>query len=184
MQQNTALLVMDMQVAVLATVKDSELLLSTVVDAIGNARSKNIPVIYIMVSFRPGAPEISQNNKMFGGSKERFSGVNMAEMMKIHPQLEPDAKDIIVVKRRVSAFTGSDLEVILRAQDIQHIVLTGFATSGVVLSTLREAADKDYRITILSDCCDDYDDEIHRVLTTKVFVRQADVITLEEWRKK
>jgi nicotinamidase-related amidase len=61
-------------------------------------------------------------------------------------------------------------------------VLTGISTSGVVLSTLREAADKDYQITVLSDCCADMDDEVHRVLTTKIFPRQADVLTVQEWK--
>jgi len=61
------------------------------------------------------------------------------------------------------------------------MVLAGIATSGVVLSTLREAADKDYRITVLSDGCADADEEVHRVLTTKVFLRQADVMTVDEW---
>jgi nicotinamidase-related amidase len=64
---------------------------------------------------------------------------------------------------------------------INHLVLTGIATSGVVLSTLREAADKDYRITVLSDCCADRDEEVHRVLKVKVFPRQAEVILSEEW---
>jgi nicotinamidase-related amidase len=105
-------------------------------------------------------------------------------MIKIHPHLAPAANELVVVKRRVSAFTGSDLEVILRAQQIQHIVLTGIDTSGVVLSTLREAADKDYRITVLADCCGDADKEVHRVLTTKVFVSQAEVMTLADWNKK
>jgi nicotinamidase-related amidase len=81
----------------------------------------------------------------------------------------------------VSAFTGSDLEVMLRSFEIKHLVLCGISTSGVVLSTVREAADKDYRITVLSDCCADRDEEVHRVLTTKIFPRQAEVITLEEW---
>ena len=63
------------------------------------------------------------------------------------------------------------------------MVLTGIATSGVVLSTLREAADKDYKLTVLADCCADGDDEIHRVLTTKVFPRQADVLLVDEWSK-
>ncbi len=62
-------------------------------------------------------------------------------------------------------------------------MLAGIATSGVVLSTLREAADKDFKITVLSDCCADRDEEVHRVLTTKVFPRQADVMTAEEWSK-
>jgi len=50
-----------------------------------------------------------------------------------------------------------------------------------VLSTLREAADKDYEITVLSDCCFDRDEEVHRVLTEKVFAMQSNVLKLNEW---
>jgi nicotinamidase-related amidase len=99
----------------------------------------------------------------------------------IHPAVAPQPGDIVVTKRRVGAFTGSDLEVVLRAQDIHHLVLTGIATSGVVLSTLRAAADMDYRLTVLADCCTDGDDEVQRVLLTKVFPRQAAVLTAAEW---
>jgi len=88
------------------------------------------------------------------------------------------------VKRRVSAFTGSDLEVVLRAKNIQHLVLSGLSTSGVVLSTLREAADKDYRLTVLSDLCADTDGEVHSLLMNKVFPRQADVVVSSEWMKE
>ena len=102
--------------------------------------------------------------------------------MKVHEDLKPQADEVVVTKRRVSAFAGSDLEVILRAYGVQHLVLTGIATSGVVLSTLREAADKDYGLTVLADCCADSDEEVHRVLTTKIFPRQADVLTVEEWQ--
>ena len=101
-----------------------------------------------------------------------------------YPALAPADEEVVVVKRRVSAFTGSDLEVILRAYGIQHLVLAGLSTSGVVLSTLREAADKDYRVTVLSDCCADRDEEVHRVLTTKVFLMQADVVGVEERGKQ
>ena len=53
----------------------------------------------------------------------------------------------------------------------------------VVLSTLRDAADRDYRIFVISDCCADMDAEVHRALTEKVFRRQADVITLADFQK-
>jgi nicotinamidase-related amidase len=86
-----------------------------------------------------------------------------------------------VTKRRVSAFAGSDLEVILRGHRIEHLVLAGIATSGVVLSTVREAADKDYRLSVLSDACADRDADVHSILTTKVFPRQAEVMTTAEW---
>ncbi len=123
------------------------------------------------------------NNKGFAAAKERFANIDMTQFMTVHPDLKPLDDELTVAKRRVSAFAGSDLEVILRAFGTKHMVLTGIATSGVVLSTLREASDKDYRLTVLSDCCADGDEEVHRVLTTKVFPRQADVLTVEEWEK-
>jgi nicotinamidase-related amidase len=86
-----------------------------------------------------------------------------------------------VLKKRVSAFTGSDLDVLLRGAEIDTLVLTGIATSGVVLSTLRQAADRDFRLVVLADGCLDSDSEVHRVLTEKVFPRQAEVTTVEEW---
>jgi len=87
----------------------------------------------------------------------------------------------VVTKRRVSAFTGSDLDVLLRARRIDHLVLAGIATSGVVLSTLRQAADLDYRLTVLADGCLDADPEVHRVLLEKLFPRQAEVTSIAEW---
>jgi nicotinamidase-related amidase len=96
-------------------------------------------------------------------------------------ELAPGPGETTVVKRRVSAFTGSDLGLVLRSADVDHLVLTGIATSGVVLSTVREAADRDYRLTVLSDACLDADPEVHRVRIEKVFPRQADVLSVDEW---
>lgn len=180
-KSNTALLVMDVQAGIVGMLPDSKTILGSIAKAIAHARAKKIPVIYVVVGFRPGTPEVSSNNKSFGSMKERFASANMDEFMKVHPDVAPAADEVTVIKRRVSAFTGSDLEVVLRSFGITHVVLTGISTSGVVLSTTREAADKDYRITILSDCCADGDEEVHRVLTTKVYPRQADVLTVAEW---
>ena len=182
--QNTALLVMDMLAGITKMLPDTEAFSAKVAEAISHARSNKIPVIYVVVTFREGLPEVNMNNKSFASFKDRLGAMSLEEFSKIIPIVAPRAGEPTVFKRRVSAFTGSDLEVILRSKGIQHIVLTGVATSGVVLSTTREAADKDYKITILSDCCADADPEVHRVLTTKVFPRQADVFTLEEWSKQ
>jgi nicotinamidase-related amidase len=51
----------------------------------------------------------------------------------------------------------------------------------VVLSTLRQAADLDYRLTVLADGCLDADPEVHRVLLGKVFPRQAEVTSIADW---
>lgn len=180
---NTALLVMDMQSAIIRSHPAYSETIVNVIKAMAYARENNITVLYVVVGFRPGMPEVSMNNKSFSASKARLGMGNINDFMKIDDAVAPLPDEIIVTKRRYSAFTGSDLEVILRAQGIQHLVLTGISTSGVVLSTVREAADKDYRITVLSDGCADRDPEVHQVLTTKVFPVQAEVITVEEWIK-
>ena len=181
--KNTALLVMDMQAGIIASLPNATDLIPKVALAIASARENKIPVIYVTVGFRQGAPEVSMNNKGVAAVKERLATLNMDEFTKVHPDLAPQDGELTVMKRRLSAFSGSDLELVLRAFGIQHVVLTGFSTNGVVLSTLREATDKDYRLTVLADCCADGDEEVHRVLTTKVFPRHADVLTVDDWKK-
>lgn len=180
---NTTLLVMDMQSAIVNTLPDTTTLISNTKEVIRTARNRNIPVIYITVNFRQGMPEISANNKAFSTIKTRMADIDMKEWVIIHPELAPEKDDIVMAKRRFSAFTGSDLEVVLRGLDIQHLVLTGVSTSGVILSTLREAADKDYQLTVIEDCCKDSDEEVHRVLMNKVFPRQADITAASDWIK-
>ncbi|HVY73717.1 MAG TPA: isochorismatase family cysteine hydrolase, partial [Puia sp.] len=160
-RQQTALLAMDMQSAIVGNIPNASQLIENASKAIRFARDHQIPVIYVVVGFRPGTPEISDNNKGFMAAKARFAGTDTEQFMKIEPALAPQTGEIVVTKRRVSAFTGSDLEVVLRAGAIRHLVLMGVATSGVVLSTVREAADKDYALTVLSDCCADGDAEVH-----------------------
>ena len=99
----------------------------------------------------------------------------------VHPAVSPHPGDVEVVKKRVSAFSGSDLDVVLRSLEVGSLVLTGISTSGVVLSTLRQAADLDYELTVLRDACADIDDEVHRVLLDKVFPRQATVVATDDW---
>ena len=168
---------MDVQPSIVQRLTDPNGYLEQVKSAVRAAHERDLTVIYVVVGFREGMPEIGDDNKTFRAAKER-AGTAMVDPK---PSIEPEEGDIVVTKRRVSAFTGSDLEVVLRAQGIRHLVLSGIATSGVVLSTLRQAADADYELTVLSDLCADFDDEVHRVLLEKVFPRQAEVRTWTDW---
>lgn len=175
----TALLVMDVQEEIVARVGDDTTLLERLHTAIEAARANGILVIYVKVEFRPGYPEINLRNQTFSRLAE--SGGLSGAGARLHPAIEPQPGDLEVIKKRVSAFAGSDLEVILRSNDIRHLVLTGIATSGVVLSTLRQAADLDYELTVLKDGCADADPEVHRVLLEKLFPRQANVTDVAAW---
>jgi nicotinamidase-related amidase len=178
MKGNSALLIMDIQGPMVAGLANKEAYLRNIQLAIDAARANNIPVIYVVVGFRQDMPEFNPRSKALRGLRD--SGFAEA-LVNPTPVLTLTEKDIVVTKRRISAFSGSDLELILRAKNKDHLVLTGISTSGVVLSTLREAVDKDYELTVLSDLCADRDEEVHRVLTEKVFPRHAEVLSSAEW---
>ena len=147
------------------------------------ARASGIPVMFVRVAFRPGYPEAAAGNAVFAGLLSQ-AGDTMTQdhpATQVHAALTPLDGEPVIIKRRVSAFSGSDLDVLLRAAGADALVLAGIATSGVVLSTVRQAADLDYRLTVLADACADRDPEVHRVLTEKVFPRQAVVTATDEW---
>src|SRR5579872_1208494 len=126
----TALLVMDIQPATMQRVgENSNALIAALNQAIDAARAATIPVIYVVVGFRKGFPDIGPNNpnKVFGGLPT--SGWPGLEECTVDPRVNPRPEDIVVTKRRISAFAGSYLEVILRGHRIEHLVLKGTATS-------------------------------------------------------
>ena len=182
MNQRTALLVMDIQNAMMGYLPNPEPLLNKIEKAIVNARKASIPVIYVTLSFRKDHPEIHHEHKTFGGIKaSRVMFTEEHAGTAVHPAIEPLPTDIVVTKKRVSAFAGSDLEIILRAHKAESLILSGFSTAGVVLGTLREAADKDYHMVVLSDACADPEPEVHDFLVKRVFPFSGTVMTTDEW---
>jgi nicotinamidase-related amidase len=177
---NTALLIMDVQPNILGRLQTKDAYLETIKTLLKGAREHHVPVIFVVVGFRPGLPEVSDRNLSFSALKDRMG----ADMTNPEPAITPETGEVVVTKRRISAFTGSDLEVVLRARNLNRLILTGISTSGVVLSTIREAADKDYQLTVLSDACADPAPEVHNLLMTKVFPRQATITTTDEWLEK
>ena len=100
----------------------------------------------------------------------------------IHSGVSPEPNDLIVTKSRVSAFAGTDLNLLLRANDVDTLVLFGIATSGVVLSTFVQAFDDDYRLVVIKDCCADTDAELHACLIDRFFPRISSVVTAGEFQ--
>ncbi len=183
MAQN-ALLVLDVQRSTVHRFGEDAGYLALLRSAIEAARAAQMPVIHVVAGFRAGHPEASARNKMLGILSTWPGGIGFTPDdpgAKIHPDVAPLPADLVVTRTRLGGFAGSDLDVLLRALQIDGLVLIGIATSGAVLSTLRQAADLDFRLTVLADGCLDADAEVHRVLTEKVFPIQADVVTVDEW---
>ena len=177
----TALLLMDFQNGI-AGRPGFEPVIEAADKALKTARAQGIPVIFVRVAFRPGYPEVAASNLAFSALAGGGDGMHHDQApTQVIDRFEPQGNEHVVVKKRISAFAGSDLDLLLRGLGVDSLVLGGIATSGVVLSTVRQAADLDFRLTVLADACGDGDPEVHRVLTEKVFPRQAVVTTVADW---
>ncbi len=161
--KTAALLVMDCQQGIVAGLApvEKEKVLTNVARAIKTARKAGVLVIYVIVQFREGYPEISEKNVLFRGMKESGRLKEVNPDAKICPELAPQVGEVVVTKKRIGGFTGSDLEVVLRSKVIDTLILTGVSTLGVVESTARFAFDMDYKIIVLGDCCSDRDPQAH-----------------------
>ncbi|MEU2564449.1 cysteine hydrolase [Streptomyces longispororuber] len=179
---SSALLVMDVQQAVVDLVDDgSSGYLPRLRRAIDGARAAGMPVIYVVIALRPGFPEVGTRNRALAAIARDGLYVEGAPGTAIHPEVAPRPGDVVVTKRRASAFSGSDLDVVLRARGIDSLVLAGIATSAVVLSTVCQANDLDFGLTVLSDACLDPDPDVHRVLVERLFPQWADVTAVDDW---
>jgi len=181
----TAVLIMDYENDIVGSLPEDVRvpLLERASTVIKEARQANIPVIYVVVRFRDGYPEVNPQNKLFRALKESGRLREGTPGAEIDPKVAPIPGEVVVTKRRVGAFSTTDLETILRARNINTLVLCGISTSGVVLSTVRWAADMDYNLVVVSDACADRDPEVQRVLMDKVFPWQAAVVTSWEFLK-
>ena len=156
----TAILIMDYQNRQLSSFSEEfqKEILRRANEVLAEARRENIPVIYVEV----------------------VRGERTAET-EIHPTIIPKSGEIVLTKHRVGPFSTTNLDEVLKKQELDTLVLMGISTSGCVLSTVRCAADMDYKLIVLSDCCADRDDEVQHVLMEKLFPRQATVVTSQQF---
>jgi nicotinamidase-related amidase len=181
-RQHTALLIADFYAAFMGTLPhavDRQVVEKTQ-RLQGAARQAGLFVCYCATVFRPGYVEISERNKTFSARKQSGQPPVSDPVQLIHPAVLPAAGEVVVGKHRVNALYGTALDLILRANNIETLIILGYATSGVVLSTVRYAADLDYRLVVVEDCCADQDPEVHDFLTQRIFPRQAEVVSAAE----
>src|SRR5690349_6200870 len=98
---------------------DKESLLDRTARFLQAIRGRGTMVIYVVVGFRPGFPEVSMRNKTFRGIKEAGRFAAGDSNTEIHPAVAPKPGETVVTKHRVSAFAGTDLDMILRANGIE-----------------------------------------------------------------
>jgi nicotinamidase-related amidase len=174
--ERTALLLMDFQPGVLSRYP-ADAVLANAIALREAARAAGVLVGYVHVALTPEeAAAVPPSNAVFSGMAARMAGADPAAS-EVDPRLGVGEEEPVFRKIRIGALSTTDLDARMRERDIDTLILAGVSTSGVVLSTVRDAADKDYRLIVVGDACSDLDDEVHRVLLEKVFPRQAEVVS-------
>ena len=175
----TALVLMDFQPAVLGTVAESDTaaLLANAEKALTWARSAGLTVAHVRVAFQDADYRaIPQRNRAFAPLRGGGMMADGSPECEIIESLRPQGGEIVVRKTRFGSFSTTNLSSRLREAGIESLILAGISTSGVVLSTVRDAADQDFQIYVLADACADGNPHVHSLLTEAVFAHQAYVI--------
>ena len=162
-KDKTAVVIMDFQSFIVANYAgDPEAVVRNAARVLAGARKAGIPVVYIV------AGQLIDNG---------------TEGSEVHPGVAPQPGEKVIQKSKFGSFSTTNLDVHLRQEGRDTIVLMGVSTSGCVLSTVRWGADINYTVVVVADGCDDKDPEVHRVLTEKVFPMQATILTADDFLK-
>lgn len=177
----TALIIGDIQRGITGTYPFARPVVPPLIELLPRARAAGVLVVFVHIAFRPNRADLPPNNPLFETfftARDIFhEGVPGAEI-----DLPVKEEDVVVLKRRASAFAGTDLELVLRARGIEALAVAGVATSAMVAATCYDAADRGYRITVLRDGCADSDAAVHDFFMDRVFPgRGHDVVSCRRW---
>lgn len=126
------------------------------------ARRAGLPVIHVKVAFRPGMAGIPQNAPLWQGAAQAEALVEGTWGAEIHDDVKPQDGEIVITKRRVSAFYHTDLQLALAQMNATTLILAGVATNYVIEGTARDAADSGYTVIVAEDCCSTLSEEAHQ----------------------
>lgn len=123
---------------------------------LAGARARGWPIIHVRMAFRPDYADLARNTPIFRKTAEigavrdgHWGSEFFAELAPLHDS----PREFAFKHNRISAFYGTELEALLRLLDAKQLVIAGIATHSVVESTVRDAADRGYEVTVAADAC-------------------------------
>lgn len=185
--KKTVLLLLDLQVGLMMQFPGHPVL-DKAAAAIATARKHGVQIAHIRVALDEAeAQSVPTTNAAFSALRTDPKRLAMmspdAPTTQFHDKVMPREGDLVQRKVRYGPFMVNPSKVLLEdfeKKGIDTIILAGVATSGAVLSAVRQLADLDFGLLVVEDCCADADEEVHRVLVQKVFPKQAKVVKSEE----
>lgn len=178
----TALIVGDIQRGITNGYPFTKAVVPPLTELLPRARAAGALVVFVHTAFRVNRADLPPGDKVLTSFFEAGDGFHEGS-----PGTDIDLpvadEDVIVLKRRASAFAGTDLELVLRARGASKVAIAGVATGAMVAATCYDAADRGYGVTVLRDACADADPSIHDFFADKVFPsRGFEVLSCADWR--
>lgn len=152
------------------------------------ARAAGVLLIYIKMTVLPGRRSESPAQLRFNmrlhlpshpTSEPLLYTVEGTPGQEIIPELAPAAGDLIVQKYRSSGFWGTNLDMLLRSNAIETVIMTGCTTEGCVESTARDALFNDYYVVLPEDCVASDDPRQHEA-SLFLMRHRFDVVTSDD----
>jgi nicotinamidase-related amidase len=122
-------------------------------------RSLGRPVIWVRQEFEPDLRDAFLEMKIKGIS----STIRGTKGCQIVAELAVAPSDLVIVKKRYSAFFGTTLDDVLARLQPDMIILAGINTHACIRTTAVDAYQRDWRVAVAVDCIDSYDREHHEV---------------------
>lgn len=145
------------------------------------ARAREWPIVHVRIAFREDYADLARNMPIMRRTEEigavREGHWGSAFFDGLGPLAS--AREFVVTHKRVSGFYGTELEALLRLLQARRLVVAGVATHSVVESTVRDAADRGFEVSVLADVCAAADPAAHQAALASMRLI-ADVVSLDD----
>ncbi|MDA1101706.1 MAG: cysteine hydrolase [Proteobacteria bacterium] len=150
-------------------------------ELVAAGHAANLPVIYTRMCYRHDYAdggllmrELRPTLSRIGALRD---GTPDAELV---PEIELAVEDTVIGKQRYSAFYGTSLEPLLRSLKIDTLIVGGVTTSMCVETTVRDAAQRDYRTFVVEETCGDFAADRHQASLAAMSFGFAGLLSLDE----
>ena len=149
------------------------------------ARGRGMLIVFVNIGWRPGFPELPENQyyPLLQGVKDENKGIIGTWEVDVIDALKPSKNELIVINYGSDSFEGTDLDRILRANNIGHIFVSGQCIEHVVATTIKRAANMGYNAILIKDATSGFTDSNYAamldILPLYAKVISSDQLTLE-----
>ncbi len=182
--RRTAVLPLDVQNDIVAMTPNVEPILNNVKSVVDAARGRDVPVVYVTVSFTEGYPDAPvKTHPLYKMVRENRLVLAAGSGAEIHASVAPKQDELVLNKTSVDPFVTTRLAQHLQIVGADTIVIMGFSTNFVVESTARTASDMGYRVVVVRDACGGRSDEGHEYSMSNFMPMFATIAGAEEVRQ-